>query len=73
MDKWNARHIDYPAITNAVLRRSATGDKQARDETVNGLRVQPQFRAALDEHNDEYVNVTMNMVLDEVERRKNQL
>jgi hypothetical protein len=55
------------------LRRSATGDKQARDETVNGLRVQPQFRAALDEHNDEYVNVTMNMVLDEVERRKNQL
>jgi len=73
MDKWNDRHIDYPAITNAVLRRSAKGDMQARNETVNGLRVQPQFRAALDDHNDEYVNVTMNMVLDEAERRKNQL
>ena len=40
---------------------------------MNGLRVQPQFRAALDDHNDEYVNVTMNTILSEVERRKNQL
>ena len=73
MDKWNDRHTDYPAITNKVLRRSAKGDMQARNETVNGLRVQPQFRAALDDHNDEYVNVTMNTILSEVERRKNQL
>jgi hypothetical protein len=58
MDKavaWNNKHgALFPSITIDVLTKSRKRSSEARNQTVNGLRISPSLRVAMEQHRSEY-------------------